>query len=247
MTEISVTTPRPPRTKPPRASANEIRVRILQVAEERFRRVGHLKTSMADIAAELDMSPANLYRFFPARQAISDAICHRAVKEIADIAFAIALMDMPAALKIERLLTAVHRYNRARLFNDRRMHDMIIAASRANTAILAVHLDRMEKLFEYIIRQGIEAGDVAAGDVERACPAQAARALNGSFAIFLDPALIEHCLRYDPDSDVTLRERLRIVLPALLPAVLTSTRPPSDPAPSDPPRRSPARPAPPPR
>lgn len=221
MMEVSVTSPRPPRAKPPRASANEIRVRILQVAEERFRRVGHLKTSMADIAAELDMSPANLYRFFPARQAISDAICHRAVKEIADIAFAIALMDMPAALKIERLLTAVHRYNRARFFNDRRMHDMIIAASRANTAILAVHLDRMEKLFEYIIRQGIKAGKV-----EGACPAQAARALNGSFAIFLDPALIEHCLRYDPDSDVTLRERLRIVLPALLPAALTSTPPP---------------------
>lgn len=221
MMEVSVTSPRPPRAKPPRASANEIRVRILQVAEERFRRVGHLKTSMADIAAELDMSPANLYRFFPARQAISDAICHRAVKEIADIAFAIALMDMPAALKIERLLTAVHRYNRARFFNDRRMHDMIIAASRANPAILAVHLDRMEKLFEYIIRQGVEAGEV-----EGACPAQAARALNGSFAIFLDPALIEHCLRYDPDSDVTLRERLRIVLPALLPAALTSTPPP---------------------
>lgn len=226
MMEVSVTSPRPPRAKPPRASANEIRVRILQVAEERFRRVGHLKTSMADIAAELDMSPANLYRFFPARQAISDAICHRAVKEIADIAFAIALMEMPAALKIERLLTAVHRYNRARFFNDRRMHDMIIAASRANTAILAVHLDRMEKLFEYIIRQGIEAGEVEAGEVEGACPAQAARALNGSFAIFLDPALIEHCLRYDPDSDVTLRERLRIVLPALLPAALTSTPPP---------------------
>jgi AcrR family transcriptional regulator len=62
----------------------------MEAAEEQFRRVGYHRTSVADIAAELGMSPANIYRFFPSRDAINESICGRVVNEVADIAFAIA-------------------------------------------------------------------------------------------------------------------------------------------------------------
>ena len=52
--------------------SDEARARILEVAEEHFRRIGYHKTSVADIASELGMSPANVYRFFPSRDAIID-------------------------------------------------------------------------------------------------------------------------------------------------------------------------------
>jgi AcrR family transcriptional regulator len=48
-----------------------VRGRILEAAEEQFRRVGYHRTSVADIAAQLGMSPANIYRFFPSRDAIA--------------------------------------------------------------------------------------------------------------------------------------------------------------------------------
>jgi AcrR family transcriptional regulator len=44
---------------------DEARARILEVAEEHFRSIGYHKTSVADIASELGMSPANVYRSFP--------------------------------------------------------------------------------------------------------------------------------------------------------------------------------------
>ncbi|MEH2503295.1 AcrR family transcriptional regulator [Bradyrhizobium sp. AZCC 1578] len=69
---------------------HEARARILEVAEEHFRLIGYHKTSMADIASELGMSPANVYRFFPSRDAINESICGRVLNEVADIAFAIA-------------------------------------------------------------------------------------------------------------------------------------------------------------
>ena len=56
---------------------DETRARILEVAEEHFRRIGYHKTSVADIASELGMSPANVYRFFPSRAAINESICGR--------------------------------------------------------------------------------------------------------------------------------------------------------------------------
>ena len=56
---------------------DETRARILEVAEEHYRRIGYHKTSVADIASELGMSPANVYRFFPSKGAINESICGR--------------------------------------------------------------------------------------------------------------------------------------------------------------------------
>ncbi|MCP3394999.1 TetR/AcrR family transcriptional regulator [Bradyrhizobium sp. CCGB12] len=107
--------------------SDEARARILGAAEERFRRVGHHRTSVAEIAAELGMSPANIYRFFPSRIAIDESICGRLINEVADIAFAIARTDAPATEKLEQLLPTVHHHTKMMLVkaharSDRRRH-----------------------------------------------------------------------------------------------------------------------------
>ncbi len=53
------------------------RERILDVAEEHFRRIGHQKTSVDDMAVHLGVSRANIYRFFPSRSAINKSVCGR--------------------------------------------------------------------------------------------------------------------------------------------------------------------------
>jgi AcrR family transcriptional regulator len=88
--------------------SDEVRARILEVAEEHFRRIGYHKTTLADIASELGMSRANVYRFFPSRDAIDESICERLVNEITAIASAIAGTNAPPLVKLEELLTAVH-------------------------------------------------------------------------------------------------------------------------------------------
>ena len=79
-------------------------LRIIDVAEELFRRVGYAKTAVADIARELDMSPANVYRFFPSKAAINEAIAERFLDEIGVRLRAIASADAPAGERIERFL-----------------------------------------------------------------------------------------------------------------------------------------------
>ena len=113
---------RPVRT---RADPDKVRARILEVAEVHYRRIGYHKTTVADIAAELSMSRANVYRFFPSRDAINESICRRVVNEAADIALAIARANAPASEKLGRLLTAVHRHNKMTLVREKRMHDLI--------------------------------------------------------------------------------------------------------------------------
>jgi AcrR family transcriptional regulator len=79
-----------------RTDPAEERARILEVAEEHFRRAGYRKTSVTDIAVELGMGPANIYRFFPSKDAIKEAVCMRVMGQVVDIAVAAARTRAPA-------------------------------------------------------------------------------------------------------------------------------------------------------
>ena len=197
----------PVRTRP---DSDEVRARILEAAEKRFRRIGYHKTSMADIASELGMSPANVYRFFPSRDAINESICGRVLNEVADVAFAIARRNAPAKEKLDRLLTAVHRHNKTKLVEEKNIHDLIVVAMQENWTIIKAHVERMVSIFEAIIREGIEAGEF---DVEDA--AEAARAVKSAFMAFSHPMLIEHCLQRGEDTEASLRDQIRFILKAL--------------------------------
>ena len=189
---------------------DEVRARILEVAEEHFRRIGYHKTSVADIASELGMSPANVYRFFPSRDAINESICGQILNAVADIASTIARAHAPATEKLDQLLTAVHDHNKMTLVREKHMHDLIVAATQENWAIIKAHSERMVTIFEAIIREGIEAGEFEIEDA-----AEAARAVRSAFMPFFHPVLIEHCVQQGEDTKARLREQIRFILKAL--------------------------------
>jgi AcrR family transcriptional regulator len=197
----------PARSRP---DSDEMRARILEVAEEHFRRIGYQKTSVADIASELGMSPANVYRFFPSRDAINKSICGRVLNEVSDVAVAIARTNAPAMEKLDQLLTAVHRHNKMTLVKARHMHDLIVAAMQENWAIIKAHIERIVTIFEAIIREGIEAGEFEVEDA-----AEAARAVKCAFMPFFHPILIEHCVQHGEDAEEDLRGQIRFILKAL--------------------------------
>ena len=61
----------------------DTRERILVVAERLFRQLGYQKTTVADIAKELRMSPANVYRFFDSKKAIHEGVARTLMGEVA--------------------------------------------------------------------------------------------------------------------------------------------------------------------
>ena len=190
--------------------SDEARARILGAAEEHFRRVGYHRTSVADIAAELGMSPANIYRFFPSRNAINESICGRLLNEVADIAFAIARTDAPATEKLGQLLNTVHHHSKTMLAKAKPMHDLIVAAMQENWPIIQVHIERMLTILEAIIREGADAGEFEVEDA-----AETARAVRSAFTLFFHPILIEQCVQHGEDTEASLRGQIRFILKAL--------------------------------
>src|SRR5216684_4160021 len=79
----------------------DTRERILVVAEHLFREIGYQKTTVADIAKVLRMSPANVYRFFDSKKAIHEGVARSLMGEVEDAAQAIATRPGAAAGEFE--------------------------------------------------------------------------------------------------------------------------------------------------
>ena len=71
-----------PAPRKPRADAQRNRERILEVAKEAFTRLG-ADASLDDIAKEAEVGPGTLYRHFPTRDALLEAVYQSEVEKLA--------------------------------------------------------------------------------------------------------------------------------------------------------------------
>src|SRR6201997_1051893 len=69
-------------TRKPRTDAQRNRERILEVAKEAFTQCG-ANTSLDDIAKQAEVGPGTLYRHFPTRDALLEAVYRTEVEKIA--------------------------------------------------------------------------------------------------------------------------------------------------------------------
>src|SRR5271156_4271528 len=95
-----------------------VRERILVTAERLFREIGYQKTTVADIAKSLHMSPANVYRFFDSKKSITAGVARRLMGEVEQALQAIAKRSGNAVERLRELLQTVHRMNSDRYAGD---------------------------------------------------------------------------------------------------------------------------------
>lgn len=80
------------------------RDRILEAAISRIKHYGYGKTTMAEIAADCDMSPGNIYRFFEAKIDIAEAMARKHyAAEQADLAAIARKKDWPADRRLREI------------------------------------------------------------------------------------------------------------------------------------------------
>jgi len=191
---------------------DDTRARIMETAEALFRRLGYAKTAVADIAAELDMSPANVYRFFPSKNAIVEAICQRCLNEVLDRAWAVARSKAPARQRMERLILEIMAYHRENLVTEQRVNDMVLAAIEHSWDIIRAHKEAVHSVAELILRDGIEAGEFEPVD-----PRETAELFMRSVVVFTHPILIGQCMEEGQDLEAEARASVRFLLRAISP------------------------------
>ena len=191
---------------------DDTRARIVEAAEALFRRLGYAKTAVADIAAELHMSPANIYRFFPSKQAIVDAICQRCLAEVEEQAWATARAKAPAAGRLERLVLDILKYHKENLLTETHVHDMVLVAMENSWAAIRTHKETMRTIVEVILRDGIAAGEFEAVD-----PRQVSEQFMRATVSFCHPVLVAQCLQDGEDLEASASATVRFLVRALTP------------------------------
>lgn len=194
----------------PKLSPEETRLRIMGVAEEHFRRVGYAKTAVADLADALGMSSANIYRFFPSKSAINEAICLRLLSEVHEMIDAIVSQPAPASVRLKRLLLDLHHFNRSRFIGERRVHEMVEAAMEENWSAVEAHLRFVVERIGMVIADGVASGEFSPCDV----PVTAFTVKNAC-SCMLHPMMIAECMRHGRDMDEQSERIANFVVDAL--------------------------------
>ncbi|GEO86166.1 MULTISPECIES: TetR family transcriptional regulator [Alphaproteobacteria] len=163
--------------------------RILEAAERLFRHYGYGKTTVADIARDLGMSPANIYRFFDSKNEILQELCRSMLGAGHERALQIAAMPVSAEERLRRFVEMEHRMTVETMMDAEKVHEMVIVAIEQNWDAIERHIDRMNDVVETIISDGIADGEFVAQDAR-----VAARCFGASTLLLSHPQLVAQCL-----------------------------------------------------
>jgi AcrR family transcriptional regulator len=143
----------------------DVRERILVTAERLFREIGYQKTTVADIAKALQMSPANVYRFFDSKKSINAGVARRLMGEVEQASQAIATRQGGAAGRLRELLTTIHQMNSDRYVGDSKMHEMVAVAMEENWDVCKAHMHCLIEEIAAVIASGAASGEFRVPDV----------------------------------------------------------------------------------
>jgi AcrR family transcriptional regulator len=166
----------------------DTRERILAVAERLFREIGYTKTTVADIAKVLKMSPANVYRFFDSKKAIHEGVARGLMGEVEIAAQAITAQRGPAASKLRELMTTIHRMNSERYVGDSKLHEMVEIAMEESWEVCVAHMERVTETIGAVIAEGVASGEFWVRDVP-----ETAMCTCTAMMRFFHPQMIAQC------------------------------------------------------
>ena len=169
--------------------AADMATRILEAAEGQFRHYGYSKTTVADVAKELGMSPANIYRFFSSKSELLEGVCARLLHQSLSIAQSIAALPVSAEERLRRYSMTHFEFTVATMLDERKVHDMVVAAIEQSWGVIDKHIDEIQAILTDIIAEGMEKGEFAKGD-----PAHAARCFGAATSPLHHPQMVAQCI-----------------------------------------------------
>jgi AcrR family transcriptional regulator len=173
---------------------NQTRSLILETAKTLLRRHGIDKLTVVDIARSLDMSHANVYRFFKNKSEILDAIIDEWLSKVESFVENIAQRPVSASERIEAVVLELHRKRREKLLEDAEFYETYRRVVELRPDAVAKRREKIHNVFKKLIEQGLETGEFVGVNTE-----ELATVLKDATSLFLHPFLIPTCLNEDTE------------------------------------------------
>lgn len=153
------------------ANVNEINIdkhrqEILDAAHNRFLTYGFGKTTMAEIAEDVSMSAANLYRYFQNKQDIAAACADRCMCTRNDrIREAIRQSHLSAAQRLHTFALEGYRHNFETMKDTPKINELVENVSSHNPEMVQHKIKVQVALIAEILAYGNETGEFAVDDI----------------------------------------------------------------------------------
>jgi AcrR family transcriptional regulator len=139
--------------------------RILEVTEDVLRRFGLVKATVVDVARALDVSHGSVYRHFPSKASLRDAVAKRWLGRVSAPLEKIARGPGPAPARLERWLRALFAIKHKKVCDDPEMFATYLALAREAREVVKAHKDNLVDQIAYILSDGVKQGAFHVTDV----------------------------------------------------------------------------------
>jgi AcrR family transcriptional regulator len=179
--------------------------RILEATEDVLRRFGLAKATVVDVARALDVSHGSVYRHFPSKASLREAVAKRWLDRVNAPLQKIAESPGPAPARLERWLRVMIAIKHKKLSDDPEMFATYLTLAREACKVVKAHKDGLVDQIAHILSDGVKQGAFQVADVKAS-----ARAMFDATIRFHHPAHAEEW------SDPLLEARIDAVLALLL-------------------------------
>jgi len=183
--------------------------RILDAAEEVLRRYGLAKATVVDVARFLEVSHGTIYRHFPSKAALRDAVAERWLHRVSTPLAVIAQEQGSATERLERWFVQLMTLKRQKVLNEPELFATYLAIAQQAQGVVQAHVSELVKQLAQIIESGISSKEFKVADAH-----EAAKAVFNATIRFHHPA---HALEWsDLNIDADFAQVWRLVLAGLV-------------------------------
>jgi AcrR family transcriptional regulator len=147
--------------------SDQTRHRILEKADELFHRFGFQKTTVADIARELKMSPANVFKFYQSKHALIEAVANRNIDLLEKILTDAVNKGTNAEEKLAAFALSIYRFHKSKFRKEKEIYELMVVAHQEGwSCVVELRLFLAQTLGE-IFEEGIRTGEFPPRDLVR--------------------------------------------------------------------------------
>jgi AcrR family transcriptional regulator len=157
--------------------------RILDAAEQALTRYGLAKATVVDVARALGVSHGSVYRHFPSKAALRDAVTERWLARVSVPLSRIAAEDAPAPERLRRWFVELIAVKRQKVLAEPELFATYRAIVGDSREVVQAHVETLSAQVAAIVADGVRRGEFVAVD-----PVATGRAIFSATARFHDPS-----------------------------------------------------------
>jgi AcrR family transcriptional regulator len=156
---------------------------IVKAAQDVLRRFGPAKATVVDVARALGVSHGSVYRHFPSKAALREAVTQRWLDDAHAPLMTVVETPGPAPARLHNWLATLFAAKRAKTLSDPELFATYMVLVGEASEVIARHVDDLVGQITEIVSEGMAQGEFAPGD-----PSAVARAVFHATTRFHDPA-----------------------------------------------------------